>query len=81
MTWPKEVRRIGTGRQKEPNFVAVFRIVIILLDPLADLGGGHTDDRIAVCVVVCGAFENFNAENAFLELIGLAFQCARDDES
>ena len=56
-------------------------VVIILLDALANLRGGYTDDGVRVCVVVGGTSENFNSQNSFLQLVGLAGEYARDYKS
>ena len=47
------------------------RVLIILFDTLANFGGSDTNDRVRVCVIVGGPVEDFHAQDALFELVGL----------
>ena len=67
MTWPGELWHIRSGGQEEPNFLAVPRVLVILIDTLSNLSRGHPHDWICVGVVARGALKDLDAEHAFLE--------------
>ena len=54
--------------------------MIILFDPFANFRCGYPHDRVRIRVVIGRAPKNLYAENALLELVGLARQNSSYDQ-
>ena len=78
MAWPRKLRHIRSGGQEKPDLLAVFGILIILIDALTNLSRGNPNNGVGICVVIARPLENFNTEDAFFELAALAIQRPRD---
>jgi hypothetical protein len=70
---------VGSGREVDPKFVLVSRIVVILSNPLAYLPGCYADYRIVAAVVVRSPTEDFDPEGSLFEGIFLPFKRLLDD--
>ena len=77
---PGELGGIGTGGQEKPNFLAVLRIVIVLVNAFADFCGGNANDRIGVRIVIRRPVKDLDAEDSLLQVRSVAFQRAPDYE-
>ena len=77
---PGKLGDIGTGRQEKPNFLAVFGIVIVLIDAFADFCGGDANDRIRIGVVIRRAIKDLDSEDSLLQVMSMAFQRAPNHE-
>jgi hypothetical protein len=70
---------VGSGREVDPKFVLVSRIVVILSNPLAYLPGCYADYGIVAAVVVLGPTEDFDPEDSLFERIFLPLKRLLDD--
>ena len=53
----------------EAQFCCTRSIQVILGEPLTDLSRSHSNDRIRRCIVVQRPAEDFNADQAFFDLL------------
>ena len=74
MAGPIKLWRVGSGGQEHANFVAVFRILIIMFNAFANFRRGNSNNRVSVRVIVGRPVEDFHTEEALFELVGLASQ-------
>ena len=77
---PGELGRIGTRRQEKPNFLAVLRIVIVLVNAFADFCGCNANDRISIGIVIRRTVKDLDTEDSLLQIMSVAFQRAADNE-
>jgi hypothetical protein len=70
---------VGSGREIDPKFVLVSRIVVILSNPLAYLSGCYADYRIVAAVVMRSPTEDFDPEGSLFESIFLPLKRLLDD--
>ncbi len=78
MPGPVKLRRVGSGRQDHPDFVAMLGVLIIMFDAFANFGCSYSNNRVRVRIIVGGAIEDFHAQDAFFELVGLASERTRN---
>ena len=78
MAGPVKLRRVGSGRQEHPDFVAMLGVLIIMLDAFANFRCGYPNNRVRVRVIVGGAVEDFHTQDALFELVGLASERTRN---
>ena len=81
MAGPVKLWGVGSGGQDHPDFVLMLLILIIMFDALADFRRSNANDRVRIRVVVGWPVENFHAQDALFELVGLAGQGSRNHES
>src|SRR5208337_357367 len=67
--WAVELRDVSARRQGDANFLVVCRILVVLGDPLSDLGSRHPDDGIGSRIVVGFFAENLYPQRAFLDVV------------
>jgi hypothetical protein len=81
MPGPVKLWGVGSCRQNHPDFVLMLVVLIVMFDAFANFRGRHSNDRVRVRIVVGWPVEDFHAEDALFELVGLAGQCSRDYKS
>jgi hypothetical protein len=78
MAGPVKLRRVGSGRQDHPDFVAMFGVLIVMLDAFANFSCSYPNNRVRVRIIVGGTVEDFDAEDALFQLVGLASERTRN---
>ena len=58
----------------------MFRILIILIEALANLSRGHTNNGIGIRIVGCRPVKDLNPDDALFEFVRLTIQNASDDK-
>ena len=72
---------VRAGGEFDANFIGVCRVVIILGEALADFSRGDANDRVGIGIVSGRPGEDFHADGALFDLVGVAIEGLLDDES
>src|ERR1039458_9904506 len=81
MARPGKLRYIRPGAQEHPNFLAVFRVLVILIEALANFGRGDTNNGIGIRVVGGWSLKDLNPEDALFKFVRLTVQNTPDHKS
>jgi hypothetical protein len=65
---------VGSGGKLDADFVAVSGIVVVLGQTFTDFSGRNADYRICIGVIAGWAAEDFHADGALFDLVGVAVQ-------
>jgi hypothetical protein len=76
-----ELRQIRAGGEVDPDLVLVAFFMVILGDSLTNFDGGGANHRIEIGIVVRRSPEDFDAQRAFLERLGMTVERALYDET